>query len=69
MSINRLERLSARRTDPTITSAKLLNEAYRSISQSDSVRYVIGAMQPIDPEYTKNTYAEGERISNQLQKR
>jgi hypothetical protein len=69
MSINRLERLSARRTDPTITSAKLLNEAYRSISQSDSVRYVIGAMQPIDPEYTKNTYAEGERVCNQLQKR
>lgn len=69
MSINRLERLSARRTDPAITSAKLLNEAYRSISQSDSVRYVIGAMQPIDPEYTKNTYAEGERVCNQLQKR
>lgn len=69
MSINRLERLSARRTDPAITGAKLLNEAYRSISQSDSVRYVIGAMQPIDPEYTKNTYAEGERVCNQLQKR
>lgn len=69
MSINRLERLSARRTDPAITSAKLLNEAYRSIGQSDSVRYVIGAMQPIDPEYTKNTYTEGERVCNQLQKR
>ena len=69
MSTNRLDRLSARRTDPVITSAKLLNEAYRSIGQSDSVRYVIGSMQPIDPEYTKNTYVEGDRVCNQLQNR
>ena len=69
MNSNRLERLATRRTDPDITEAKLLNEVYRRISQSDSVRYVIGSMQPIDPEYTKNTYAQGERVCNQLQKR
>lgn len=69
MRINRLDRLSARRTDSTVVTAELLNEAYRSITQSDSVRYVIGAMQPIDPEYTKNTYAQGERVCNQLSNR
>lgn len=65
---NRLEKLSARRTDSQVSTAKSINEIYRSLSQSESVRYVIGAMQPIDPEYTKNTYAQGERVCNQLQK-
>lgn len=66
---SRLEKLSARRTDPYITQAKLLNEVYRKLTQSESVRYVVGAMQPIDPEYTKNTYAQGERVCNQLKNR
>lgn len=69
MNSNRLDRLAARRTDPNISEAKLLNEIYRSLDQSDSVRYVVGSMQPIDPEYTKNTYAQGERVCNQLKKR
>jgi hypothetical protein len=66
---SRLEKLNARRTDADVPLAKLLNEAYRSLSQSESVRYVIGAMQPIDPEYTKNTFAQGERVCNQLRNR
>ncbi|MGE0558098.1 MAG: nucleotidyltransferase [Burkholderiales bacterium] len=65
----RLEKLTARRTDPYITNAKLLNEAYRNLLQSESVRYVVGAMQPIDPEYTRNTYVESERVCNQLRNR
>jgi len=65
----RLDNLNARRIDPFVENAKLLNESYRSIAQSDAVKYVIGAMQPIDPEYTKNTFAQAERISNQLSKR
>lgn len=65
----RLDRLASRRTDQLVTDAKLLNEAYRHIAQSDSVRYVIGSMQPIDPEYTKNTYAQGDRVRNQLENR
>ncbi|MCK5832030.1 MAG: hypothetical protein KAH20_17195 [Methylococcales bacterium] len=64
-----LDKLEARRIDPSIEEAKLLNEAYKRIQQSDSVKYVIGAMQPIDPEYTKNTYIQGERICNQLKSR
>ena len=65
----RLDRLAARRTDPAVASAKLLNEFYRHLHQSESVRYVIGAMQPIDPEYTKNTFVQGDRVANQLSKR
>ena len=65
----RLDRLASRRTDQFVTEAKLLNEAYRNIEQSDSVRYVIGSMQPIDPEYTKNTFAQGDRVKNQLENR
>lgn len=65
----RLERLSARRMDPSVPTAKQLNEVYRRIHQSDSVRYTLGAMQPIDPDYTANTFAEGERICDQLRRR
>lgn len=64
--VSRLDQLGARRIDPNVTTAKLVNEAYRDLAQSESVRYVIGAMQPIDAEYTKNTFAEGERVFNQL---
>ncbi|EHK2853378.1 nucleotidyltransferase [Vibrio parahaemolyticus] len=67
--MSRLEKLKLRRTDDNIVEAKLLNEAYRDIAQSDSVKYVIGAMQPIDPEYTKNCYKQAERVRNQLENR
>lgn len=67
--MSRLEKLRQRRIDPNVTTAKLLQEVYASIGQSEAVKYVIGAMQPIDPEYTKNTYSEGERICNQLKSR
>jgi len=52
-----------------LKQAKLLNEVYRSIEQSESVRYAIGAMQPIDPEYTRNTFAQGDRVRDQLARR
>lgn len=67
--MNRLDRLAARRIDPLIKSAKQLNEIYRDVQQSEAVRYAVGAMQPIDPEYTKNTFAQGDRVKNQLERR
>jgi hypothetical protein len=42
------------------------NEVYERIAEDDAVRYAIGAMQPIDPEYTKNTYAESGRVQARL---
>ena len=65
----RLERAIARRTDDLVAKTQLLNEGYRDLAQSESVRYVIGAMQPIDGAYTKNTYDQGDRVCNQLQRR
>lgn len=65
----RLERMTARRTDDLVSGAKLQNEIYKRLSNSESVRYALGAMQPIDPEYTKNTYEQGDRVCNQLKKR
>lgn len=67
--MSRLDKLNLRRTDDSITEAKLFNEAYRNISQSESVKYVVGSMQPIDPEYTINTYKQAERVRSQLANR
>lgn len=67
--MSRLDKLNLRRTDESVTEAKLFNEAYRNISQSESVKYVVGSMQPIDPEYTKNTYKQAERVRSQLENR
>lgn len=49
--------------------ASMANEVYKSIRESESVRYAIGAMQPIDPEYTKNTFKQGDRVQSQLEQR
>jgi hypothetical protein len=68
--MSRLERLEQRRLDPTLlVEASMRHEAYRKIKDSESVRYAVGAMQPIDPEYTKNTFAQGDRVKSQLQQR
>ncbi len=67
MTTKRIEKLRARRTDPHFP-AKAVNEAYERIAEDDAVRYAIGAMQPIAPEYTANTYAEGGRIQSHLMK-
>lgn len=66
----RLDRLRARRVDAYEKRASL-NEVYDSDNlraEGTAVKYAIGAMQPIDPDYTQNTYREGDRIKNQLEK-
>lgn len=65
MPQNRIERLQNRRTDPDVRGSEL-NEVYKRIAENDAVRYAIGAMQPIDGAYTRNTIAEGERVKNHL---
>jgi hypothetical protein len=67
--VTRLDKLHARRVDPAVVTATLAKEAYRRINDTDAVRYAIGAMQPIDPEYTKNTYRQGDRVKDQLKAR
>ena len=63
--MSRLDKLEARRIDPSIRT-RMAKEVYRTIRDSDSIRYAIGAMQAIDPEYTANTFREGDRVKNQL---
>ncbi len=66
MVSTRLEKLRNRRIDPLIKVAGL-NETYNRLGGEDSaVQYAIGAMQPIDPDYTRNTIAERERVEKQL---
>lgn len=72
----RLLNLKNRRTDKEIISNSIekfsqynyLNESYEQIDVSDTYKYIVGAMASVDDIYTKNTYKEGERIKNQLDK-
>lgn len=66
--MTRLDQLEQRRYDEAVI-ATLRGEVYKSMRESDAVRYTIGAMQPIDPEYTKNTFAQGDRVKSQLEQR
>jgi hypothetical protein len=68
MPSNRIAKLRARRTDPLIKAAAQMREVYDRISEDDAVKYAIGAMQPIDTEYTDSTYQEGNRVKEQLNK-
>jgi len=45
-----------------------MNESYEFLKDTSSVKYVIGSMLPVDDTYTKNTYAQGERVKNNLSK-
>jgi hypothetical protein len=41
-------------------------EAYQTRAKDRAVEYVLGAMQAVDPEYTKKSIEEGKRVKNQL---
>ncbi|HET6432890.1 hypothetical protein [Dyella sp.] len=69
---SRLERLQVRRVDPSIKGKTwdqaVAMEAFARVADDDAIKYAIGAMQPIDPDYTKNCFVEGDRVKNQLDK-
>lgn len=66
MANSRLDKLRNRRIDPLIKVAGL-NEAYNRLAAEDSsVQYAIGAMQPIDSDYTRRTIEERTRVEKQL---
>jgi hypothetical protein len=56
-----LENLRARRNPEA-----LLKEAYASLTEDDAVRYLVGAMEAVDPSFTRKTYEEGDRVANQI---
>lgn len=43
-----------------------LSESYENINEALSVKYLLGAMQPVDEHYTRDTYAEGEKVKSAL---
>ena len=44
-------------------------EVYNRLGkEGSSIRYAVGAMQPVDPVYNRNTVREGDRVKNQLDK-
>lgn len=43
-----------------------MREAFSSVQEDESVRYLLGAMEPVEASYTKKTYEEGGRIQNQV---
>lgn len=66
MAKSRLDKLRSRRMDPLVKVAGL-REAYDQLVDEDSsVRYAIGAMQPIDQDYTLRTLDERNRVEKQL---
>src|ERR1700733_8623756 len=68
MASNRMAKLRARRTDPTVVKAAAIREVFDSISEAEPIKYAVSAMQPVSPVYTENTFEEGDRVKAQLQK-
>lgn len=61
----RLEKLKKRRLDNQLQKA-VLSESFSDIKISESVKYALESMSPIDQSYTKNTYLASENIKKQL---
>lgn len=55
--------------DELIANAQLRTEAYERRSNAPASQYALGAMQQVDPEYTRNSYVEGDRVKDQLNRR
>lgn len=57
-----LRRLRQRRNPEDL----MIKEAYAHIEEDEPIRYIIGSMAEIDPDYTAKTYSEGDRVKNQI---
>ena len=64
---DRFERLRSRRIPLEKIAAAKLESFYRATADQD-FSYLVDAMSPIDAQFTENTFAEGERVRNQLEK-
>ena len=64
---DRFDRLRTRRTPlEVITAANTRMENFSASSSQREFSYLVDAMQPIDPDYTKKTFDEGERVKAML---
>jgi hypothetical protein len=62
---DRFVRLKLRRV-PQEKVAEVLAEARAVSADEREYRYLVESMQPIDPQFTENTFREGERVRKQL---
>src|SRR4051812_45514434 len=65
MTGNRYQRLLSRRAlpgQPTALSAKVAN-----LQETDDIKYVLGAMEPLDAEYTRTCLGEADRVKRHLE--
>lgn len=56
------------RRNPDDSISKALFETLSTTRAEKEFKYMVDAMSPIDAEFTENTFAEGERVRNQLEK-
>lgn len=57
-----LQNLRTRRNPENVA----LREVYARLGEDDAVKYLVGAMEPIDPAYTQKTFDEGKRVEKQI---
>lgn len=67
--MDRLARMHERRGDVAqYVRAATNHDIFQKVSSSAAVKYVLATMAPIDGNYTKNTFAQGDRVKEQLDK-
>lgn len=71
---DRLDALKNRRTDSELIkkaysadSYEVLLESYDNLNETKLIKYIVGAMMPVDLKYTNKSFGEGERVKNHLQ--
>lgn len=70
-TLDRIQKLRARRYDATTGRTVLAESRLEKAlpgSVQDAREYIIEAMEPLPAEYTANTFAESERVQNQIAK-
>lgn len=58
--MTRYDNLKNRRAYPKRPA--YLSEAYESLQENEDVRYLLGSMEPLDAEYTRDSLVEAERV-------
>ncbi|WP_262384143.1 hypothetical protein [Pseudomonas fragi] len=55
--------------DSIFANSRSLSEKFETRSNGQWAKYTLGIMQEVDPTYTRNSVAEGERVKNQISNR
>lgn len=58
--MKRYDNLRNRRANPK--RATYLSEAYETLQENEDIRYLLGSMEPLDADYTRDSLVEAERV-------